>query len=301
MRDLMDYYSILYRVDLKTLHPDDYFGRMLDRSTYRPPKDKSKRSAEKDAGISPYLKARALFSKTAKAELEERGAIAQAKEREYAEKHAKLVEDEEARFIHHQRLHNQEIDERRNNYLNGDASEVMAFVEAVLKTDWFTLEFADQPQPYESYIQAQSYDHETGGLSIRYRIPDAEEICTIGSFWYNIEKMRIEQKDLPKQQAHKLRMKVLHAVLIRTAALVFYSDPNDLVRSLTITGFIDYYDDAYGTWRDVDVIRTSVSEEEFLKVNLDQADPEELFKRLFRTTTTGGLYTKKPYEIRALV
>ena len=301
LRNLTDYYSVLHFVDLHPQHPEDYFEQMLDRSSFRPPKDKSRRYAEKDAGISLFLKARAFVSKAAKDDLKERRAIAEAREREYAEEHAQLVEDERDRFILRQRLHNDEVEERRNNYLNGDASEVMAFIEAVLRADDFSLEFADQPQPYASYVQAQSYDHESRGLSIRYRIPDAEEICTIGSFRDNKELMRVEPEDLPKQQAHKLRMKVLHAVLIRTAALVFYSDPYDLVHTLTINGFFDYYDDAYGTRRSVDVIRSSVDEEEFLKVNLGQADPEELFKRLFRTTSASGLYTKKSYEIRALV
>lgn len=300
LRDLMDYYGALHYAGLSPLDPDAYFDSLLDRSAFREPKDKSRKLAEKDAGVSLLLKARASFSKSAKADLEGRQEVAKAKQVEYATNLAKAVEEQRIFFEHRQQMHNQHVDEQWHSYIKGEPSEVLAYNADVLCRDDFTLDFLDNRRRYDSCAEPVSYDPDKKSLTVSFRIPDAKEICTIGSFVDNKKEQIVEPKDLPTQQAYKLRMQVLHAILVRTAAEVFYSDRYRLIDALTITGHLEYYDSAYGHERRVDVIRSTVLEAEFLEVILKWANLDDLFARLFKTKVVGGLYKKQPYELPAL-
>lgn len=297
---LRRYYMDLHRVDIASFHPDDYYDQQLDRRDFREPKDKSRRQAAKEAGVSLPLRIRALVSETARNELNERKAAADARQIVLAEEHAAKVKEDRAFFLQQQNQYNERIDRRRRMYLNGDPDEVMVYFEDVLHSDRFVLEFAEQPPLYESYARAVSYDPDKKSLYIQYRMPNADEICTIGSLSYNEEEWIVETKELPAQNAYRVRIGVLHAIIVRTAALVFYSDPYHLVDILTITGYLDFFDPAYGTNQIVDVLKTTVGEEEFLKVDLERARLEDLFTRLFKTTVSSGLYKKKPYELKGV-
>ena len=297
---LRHYYLSLHYAGLNPLDPDAYFEDQFGRKAYREPKDKSKKLAQKDAGITPLLRIQALFSKPAKEKLAQLKVLADDKQREYAEEHSRTVEKERAAYLDRQKRHNQRIDERRRSYLDGETREVRDYFEDVLFSDSFTLDFAEQPQPYESCSQVVSYDRTNKTLAVRYRVPNAEEICVIDSFVDNKKEEVIEPKNLPKARTLKVRMQVLHAILVRSAALVFYSDPYCLVATLIITGYLDYFDPAYGTSRTVDVVKATVIEKEFLEVDLECARPDATFNRLFETKVSSGLYSKEPHELKAI-
>ncbi|ADK67568.1 hypothetical protein Olsu_0447 [Olsenella uli DSM 7084] len=300
LRELRHYYLHLHHAGLHPLDPDEYYERQIDRRAYREPRDKSRSQARKDAGVSLLLRVHALLSETAKAELEQRKTLADIKEQEYTAEHARMVEEDRAVYLKQQEQCNLQIDERRRAYLDGDPLEVMGYFETVLHNDSFTLEFPDRPQPYESCVQVVSYDQAKKTLFVRYRAPNADEICTIDSFTFNEKEWMVETKELPAQNSLRVRASVLHAIIVRTAALVFYSDAFHLVDSLTITGYLDYFDPAYGTNQTIDVLKTTVSEEEFLKVDLERARLEDLFTRLFKSHVASGLYKKKPYELKGV-
>lgn len=300
--DLMHYYGNLHRVDLVCLDPDEFFDRQLDLKPFKEPRDRSKQRAEKDAGVTPFLQLRSLFNKEAKATLEKRRAKAAALQSKYSEAHARSVEEERAFYQQQQERHNQQVNVRRRSFLNGNPEEVRAYFDQVLSLDSFTLELNldRQGRCYESCAKSLEYDHDKKKLVIQYRIPNPKEICTIESFTFNKKKQEVEAKELSAQKATDLRMHVLHAILIRTSAAVFYSDPYGLIRSLTIVGFLDFYDPAFGQGRIIDAIKTTIAREDFLQVNLERADPEALFGRLYNTKASGGLYKKKPYELKAI-
>lgn len=304
LSDLMRYYDSLYRVDLVCLDPDEYFDRQLDRKPFKEPRDRSKQRAAKDAGITLGLrvKARLPWHTESQSELEKRTHQAEALQREYEKKHAKSVEDERALYQQQQERHNQQVSAQRDCFLNGDSEEVMAYFDQVLSSDSFTLEFDPnrQGRRYESCAESLEYDPAKKELVVRYRIPNLGEICTIGSFVDNKKEQTVEAKELPVKKAGELRKHVLHAILIRASAEVFYSDPYGLVSRLVIVGFLDFYDPAYGTRRVIDAIKTAVPEKEFCQVDLGRADPEALFDRLFTKTIAAGLYKKESYQLKAI-
>lgn len=300
LHNLRLYYRDLYRADLYPLDPDAYFDRRLDRETYRAPKDRSEKLAAKEAGITQLLKLQALFSKSAQDELNDRKAKAEGIQAKLAEEHARTVEEDRALFLRQQELYNQNVLEQQHNYIAGEPVIVMAYFEDVSLSDDFTLEFAEQPLSYDSCAHVTNYAPDKKELCIRYRVPNVEEICTIDSFSYNEKEWMVEPKELPEKNAYRVRTSVLHAIMVRSAALVFYSDPYHLVKTLTITGYLDYFDPAYGTNQTVDVIQATVGEEEFLKVNLERARLEDLFARLFASKVAQGLYKKRPYEFKPL-
>ena len=301
LHELRRYYSNLHYAGLYPLDPDEYYESQIDRKAFREPKDRSKKLARRDAGVTRLLRAQALFSESKRCELEQRKALADNKQRDYAEEHARMVEEERAAYLERQKRYNQHVDERRRSYLDGKPREVIAYFEEALLSDRFTLELSEQPQPYETCAQVVSYDKAQKALSVRYRVPDAEEICVIDSFVDNKKEKVIEPKDLTKTRALKVRMHVLHAILVRAAALMFYSDPYRLVDTLTITGYLDYFDSAYGASRSVDVVKTTVAEKDFLEVDLERARPDATFNRLFETKISSGLYSKEPYELKVIV
>ncbi|MCI1646462.1 MAG: hypothetical protein LKI67_10615 [Olsenella sp.] len=300
--NLMAYYGDLHRADLVCLDPDDYFDRQLDLKPFKEPKDKSKRQASKDAGVTLLLQLHSVFSKEAKARLAERTAKADALQREYSEAHARNVEEERTFYQRQQERHNQQVGARRHSFLIGNPEEVMAYFDQVLSSDSFTLELDPnrQGRRYESCTESLEYDPDKKELVVRYRIPDLGEICTIGSFVDNKKEQTVEAKELPAKKAGELRKHVLHAILIRASAEVFYSDPFGLVSRLVIVGFLDFYDPAYGTRRVIDAIKTAVPEKEFCQVDLGRADPEALFDRLFTKTIAAGLYKKESYQLKAI-
>lgn len=298
---LRRYYLRLHYVGLCPLDPDEYYEDQLDRKPYREPKDKSKKLARKDAGVTPLLRLQALFSESSRHELNQREALAEDKRRDLAEEHARMVEEERAAYLERQKRFNRQVDERRRSYLDGEPKEAIQYFEEVLLSDRFSLELADQPQPYDSAVRVVSYDGTKKALDIRYRVPESEEICVIDSFVDNKKEEVIEAKYLTKTRALKVRMQVLHAILVRTAALVFYSDPYQLVDTLTITGYLEYFDSAYGRRRAVDVVRATIAEKDFLEVDLERVRPGATFDRLFHPKVSSGLYSKEPYELKAIV
>lgn len=65
----MEYYGSLHYVNLNTVNADAYYDSLKDRSEFKEPRDKSRKNAEKDSGISVFLKFKAMFSETSKNEL----------------------------------------------------------------------------------------------------------------------------------------------------------------------------------------------------------------------------------------
>lgn len=301
LHELRRYYKNLHHAGLCPFDPNAYYEDQLDQKAYREPKDRSKKQAKKEAGISPLLQIQAVFSKPAKEELERRKALAENRRSQLAEEYSKMVEEDRALYLERQERYNKQVDKRWQAYLDGDPTEVTAYFDETLLNDCFTLEYSEQPQPYESCAQVLSYDQAKKALAVRYRVPDAEEICVIDSFVDNKSEEVIEPKYLAKSRALKVRMQVLHAIIVRIAALVFHSDSYHLVDSLTITGYLEYFDSAYGTRRTVDVVGATVAEKDFLEVDLERARPEATFDRLFHPKVSSGLYSKEPYELKAIV
>ena len=291
------YYDRLHFIELYPLNSEVYYENLKDWTKFKEPKDTSYKDAEKDSGISAFLKVKALFSKASKSILNDKKLEAKILQKEYSDLYSKRVERLREQFYKRQEQRNNEIDLMKENLKKHDSVEVLKFFKAVLQSDEFTLDMLGTYEPYRNDIVMKGYDPKTGVLSYKYRIPNPEEVCVIDKFYYDVKSDRIISRDLEKTRARNIRIKIARAILLRSAAMVYYSDNYENIKRLRISGYLNYYDSALGNERDISVMILEISKDVFKQINLERARLNELFERVIKTKDSAGLYNKKLYEL----
>ena len=94
-------------------------------------------------------------------------------------------------------------------------------------------------------------------------------------------------------------MHLLETLLLRSAARIICSDEHKNVEFINITGFLRYYDRAYGNNREINVVKLNISRDMILQINPERADVSELFERVLKGTfkISKGLYDKEPFGL----
>lgn len=285
------YYERLHFIELYPLNTEAYYESLKDWSSFKEPKDTSRKDAEKDAGISGIHKVKALFSPESRSK-------AEILQKEYSDKFSERVERMRKQYYKRQEESNKTIELKKEKLIMHDSTEVLEFFKFVLECDEFTLDMLGRNEPYQKDILMKRYDSKLGVLSYSYRIPNSEEVCVIDRFYYDEKKNNIKSRDLDKTRIRNIRLKAARAILLRSAAMVYNSDAYENVKSIHITGFLSYYDSAFGTKRNVDAIRFEISKEVFKQINLERVKLSELFDRVLKAKEVAGLYSKKPYELQ---
>lgn len=296
LRIQRNYYRRLHVDDLCILNAEEYYESLKDWSKFKEPRDTSKRDAEKDSKVTFWLKCKSIFSDKAKKELEEKRKKAKVLQQEYEQYHQKRVNRMRARFEEQQRKNHESVDEMKSMYAKGDKKQIINFFNAVLVNDDFTLDILYRKERYDSASVISEYDEKTKTLSYRYRIPNSDEICVIDRFVYDEESGEVIVKELDKTHAKRVRMHLLQTLLLRSAARIICSDESKNIEFINLTGFIRYYDRAYGNNRDINVVKLNISREIILQINPERANISELFERVLKGKfkTSAGLYDKEP-------
>lgn len=300
LREQSRYYDRLHFIELYPLNADAYYEGLKDWSKFREPKDTSHKEAEKDSGISFFLKVKAFFSKTSRAELDEKKSKAEDLQKEYSDSFSRQVEHDRKQFYKEQAQYNNAVELMKNKLKKHDSVEVVEFFKTVLQSDKFTLDMFDSHELYRNGLIMKEYNPETGELSYSYRIPDPEEICVIKGFYYDKESDSIISRELDKTVARNIRIKIARAILLRSAAMVYYSDVFENIKTIRITGYLTYFDAAFGTERDINVMSLEISKDTFNQIVLERVSLSELFERELKTKEAVGLYSKKPYELKGV-
>lgn len=141
------------------------------------------------------------------------------------------------------------------------------------------------------------YDEKTKTLSYRYRIPSSDEICVIDRFVYDGESGEVVAKELDKTHAKRVRMHLLQTLLLRSVARLICSDESKNIEFINLTGFLRYYDRAYGNNREINVVKLKIDRDILLQINPERANISELFERALKGKfkTSAGLYDKEPF------
>lgn len=300
LREQRQYYDRLHFIELQPLNAIAYYESLKDWSRFREPKDTSHKEAEKDSGISFFLKVKAFFSQKPKSELNDKKLEAGDLQKEYSDSFSKRVERLREQFYKKQDQENKAVDSMKEQLRKHDSVEVLEFFKISLHRDKFTLDTLDTHELYWNGLIMKEYNPETGELSYSYRIPNPEEICVINRFYYDVESDSIMTSDLDKTVARNIRLKTARAILLRSAAMVYYSDVFENVKSIHIMGYLTYFDSAFGTERDVNVMGLEISKDTFNQIDLERARLSELFERVLKTREAVGLYSKKPYELKGV-
>lgn len=294
------YYDNLHYVHLYPVNVDEYYEGLKDWSRFKQPRDTSCKDAEKDSGISGLLKFKAWFSETSKSELDKKKANAVALQKEYSELHAKQVDLQREQFYQRQEDGNKAVDVMLQNLMRHNPEEIIKFFQAVLSGDKFTLDRLETNELYQSYVAVTDYDPKTSELSYSFRIPNQEEICVIKRFFYDDKEGIITSCDLSKTRAMNSRLRLVRAMLLRSAAMVFCSDAYESIKSVNITGYLSYYDSAFGNDQKIDVVKVKIGKDVFEQLNPSRLKLEELFVRVLKVKEATGLYSKVPFELKEI-
>lgn len=293
------YYRRLHVDNLCILDPEEYYESLKDWSKFKEPRDTSKSDAERDSEITFLLRCKSKFSDKAKRELEEKCKKAKMLEQEYEKHHQKEVSRMRAQFEERQRKTNKLVDKNKSLYDRGDKKQIINFFNAVLENDEFTLDMLGEQEKYDSNSVVSQYDEKTKTLSYRYRIPNSYEICVIDRFEYDDESGEIIAKELDKTHAKRVRLHLLETLLLRSVNTIIYSDKHKNVEFINFTGFLRYYDRAYGNNREINVVKLNISRDMVLQINPERANASELFERVLKGKfeISMGLYDKEPFEL----
>ena len=299
LRMQRNYYRRLHVDDLCILNAEEYYESLKDWSTFTEPRDTSKRDAEKDSKVTFWLKCKSIFSDKAKRELGEKRKEAKALQQEYEQYHQKRVNRMRAQFEEQQRKNHESVDEMKSMYAKRDKKQIITFFNAVLVNDNFTLDILYRQERYDSDSMISEYDEKTKTLSYRYRIPNSDEICVIDRFVYDEESGEFIAPKLDKTHAKRVRIHLLQTILLRSAVRIICSDESKNIEFINLTGFLRYYDRAYGNNREINVVKLNISREMILQINLERANVSELFERVLKGKfkTSAGLYDKEPFGL----
>ncbi|MFR8064460.1 hypothetical protein [Thomasclavelia spiroformis] len=297
LRMQRNYYRRLHVDDLCILNAEEYYENLKDWSKFKEPRDMSKRNAEKDSKITFCLKCKSIFSDKAKKELEEKRKEAKILQQKYEQRHQKRVDRKLAQFKEYQRKNHESVDKMKSLYARGDKKQIINYYNAVLANDDFTLDILYRQERYDSASMISEYDEKTKTLSYRYRIPSSDEICVIDRFVYDGESGEVVAKELDKTHAKRVRMHLLQTLLLRSVARIICSDESKNIEFINLTGFLRYYDRAYGNNREINVVKLKIGRDILLQINPERANISELFERTLKGKfkTSAGLYDKEPF------
>lgn len=177
---------------------------------------------------------------------------------------------------------------------------MLEYFQAVLLFDEFTLDILKTNEWYESGVTVTDYDPKLSELSYCFRIPNQEEICVIERFVYDDNEETITSRDLDKTHARNIRLMIVRAMLIRSAAMVYCSDTYKNVKSVNVTGYLSYYDSAFGNEQRIDAVKVKISKDTFEQLNPEHLKLEDLFVRVLKVKEAAGLYNKEPFELKEI-
>lgn len=299
LRKQRNYYRRLHIIDLRFLDVDEYYDSLKDWSNFKAPKNTSKRDAERDSQVTFVLKIKAMFSNKAKIELDKKYEKAKMLQHEYEQYYQKRVKRMYIQFNEIQRQNHNAMDEMKSKFIEGDKEQIIDFFNSVLQRDYFSLDILHSQKCYNAVSEVTEYNEKTKILSYKYRIPNSDEICAIERFVYNEESGKILPKKLDKIHTKKISINLLETLLLRSVVRVIYSDKFNHIDSIKLTGFLIYYDKAYGNYREVNVVKLQISRELLSQINIERTNISELFERVLKDNfiMSDGLYDKEPFEL----
>jgi len=281
----------LHYLDLNPFNADVYYEQKKDWSRFVEPKDRSQREAERDAGITHFLKLKKWVSESAFKEYKEKRTAARLLQKEYAEQHLEDVNKQREHFNRRKERNHSCVDTKQAKLIARDSEEVEKYFCDVLYGD----EIIDDL--YTVHVPILHYDPETSELSYSYDISNAETINEIEEYALDEKERKIQAKVLTKADAERIRLTVARAILFRSASMIYNSDTYDLIQSIHITGIIQFFNPAYGKIQYKNVLTATIPKKEFMEICPEKVDLDIAFKMLFKANVSPGLYRKQSHEL----
>ena len=175
-----------------------------------------------------------------------------------------------------------------DRFIAGESEPVMSYFKFVLEQDTFQLENYDR---YQGYPEVIEYLKSERKLSIAYRIPCSDELCTIARYSYIKKDNIIKEVQLPKSEATRYRLNTARYLLLRTALLINKANSEKVLCTVDIHGFMNVQNSPKT------VIRVTIPIKLLESRNLDSIAIEDLFSNMLRAKESYSLYNAPDYSL----
>lgn len=296
-REYKQYRLKLHCIDLNPVTPEEYYDSLKDRREMEKFREPPKMQANKEAGISFPLKVKSIFDDGAKKELNKKKQASLSIHEKNVEEARKDYNVRAEAFYKSQAEQHSRIDAFHEMMRAGDTGELLEYIRYVLFQDRFTIDFQ---QDYEIQITDLDFDAEKKELSYAYRVPETDEILTFQDFRYDEENDAILPTPIDKKHQLIQRTSVIRQMLLRSMLMIYESDLYRLINNVKCTGYIYYFDEAYGTDRRKDVISFHISRDDYSNTDFTRVNIDAFFKTRIKPKMARGLYDKPSEDIKGI-
>ena len=175
-------------------------------------------------------------------------------------------------FYDNQQRKNQEIEDKRKAYINGDIQQIENYFSYVLEKSKMPLDIV---KDFEiQYIK----DERT--LIVSYYLPNSEVVPKIIQHKYISSRNEIDVITLAEKKFEKFYNDVVFMCCLRAIKEIFSSDDMNHVDNIVYNGWIKYIDKSTGNDAESCIITIETGKEKFNKLNLENVDYKECIKGL---------------------
>ena len=289
-----EYLQSLCYYGLRPLSPNEYLHDVLAKVQKQNRIKPTLEDVEKEVGITIPVKALGILPGKGKKKLNNLQNQAQDIFKKQIEDYDQQVKEDEIDY--QQRYQKTETIIKRRIYAlsKGSINAAEKYYSHALSRDYYSANDVNRFRPEYSI---KKYLPSTGEIQLSYRIPNGEEIPAIAKYEYNEKTDTIEARSYDTKTTADWKTKIAVSILLRTAALIFLSDHYERIKTVSITGYLRYYDSAFGCDQYKNVIYFSLPKEVFSRINLEKVNPVDLFTRVLKARISSGLYNKEPYSV----
>jgi restriction system protein len=181
-------------------------------------------------------------------------------------------EAEEQKFLKEQKARNEDIDRRKDQYLNKNPDAIFDYYSLVLSNSQYPDYF---PQEYDL-----DYNPKTKLMIVDYSLPSIDSIPRIKEVKYNKTKEEYVEIRYTDAVIKKLFDQIIYQISLRTIHELYESDVINAISSIVFNGWVRSVDKATGQEVNACIVSLQANREEFLSINLANIDPKACFKKL---------------------
>jgi restriction system protein len=175
-------------------------------------------------------------------------------------------------FLDRQQQNNDEIDKRKQEYLNKNTDAIIEYCDFVLSSSEYPEFF---PQQFDL-----DYIPETKILIVEYYLPSIDNIPKLKEVKYVQSRDEFTESYLSASDINKLYDDIIYQITLRTLYELYKSDEANALNSIIFNGWVKSIDKATGKEINPCIVSIQVSHDEFLSINLANVDPKVCFRNL---------------------
>jgi restriction system protein len=199
-----------------------------------------------------------------------------------------IKQNEEAKQSFNQKKtqRNQEVDQFRNSYFDGDISAIISYCSMVLERSDYPDEF---PRDFKI-----AYSPDSKEIVTDFELPDVSVIPPVSEYKYNKSKDNIDEKQRKSSETKELYQDIVASVALRCIHEIFESDQGNHITVAVFNGYVQTTDPATGNDIKPYLISLRTTKDLFNQINLAKVDKRVCLKNL------GAQVSSQPQAMQAV-